>query len=274
MTDLGKNSSRFSLWHRIQRGFYTVNRQVLKRSEKYIPALLPHRDSVLVTALPKSGSTLLSKALIEATGYYPHFYGEEHCFEQDPTLAHLVDAWGLNTVTHQHMRALPKTVERLQTFRIKPVILVRDVFDALVSLKDHLSRESLENPTFTAAPEFLKQSDEAQLDALVDLAAPWYVSFVAGWQRAQIEQHWVTYEAMIADFEAILRDVLRFYGLKPTDQEITNAIAYALGGAETRLNVGRPGRGKEMMNDAQVTRIRALCRHFPDTDFSLVGIDK
>jgi hypothetical protein len=60
---------------------------------------------------------------------------------------------------------------------------VRDIGDALVSLRDHLYYESRTPPVFDAGVSFFERNRSAQLDALVDVVGPWYVGFHAGWAR-------------------------------------------------------------------------------------------
>jgi hypothetical protein len=133
--------------------------------------------------MPKSGSTFLANALSEVTGY-PQvqlcFGYERH--EQDLYLPRLVDACRKDTVTRHHMRATKFNTALLKKFNIKPVILTRNLFDVVPSIRDHLFREGFEKfPCFYCTERFADLSEEKQLDCIIDLALPWYFNFYVSW---------------------------------------------------------------------------------------------
>lgn len=210
----------------------------------------------------------------EATGYLRFFLGDHHLNEQDLYPPKLVDSWSMNIVCHQHTRASRINVERMQEFSIRPVILTRDIFDAAISLHDHLHRESHDNPTFSVPTEFFDLPKEAQIDAIIDLALPWHFQFVAAWQRAEIDKLWLSYEEMVAQPEVTLERLLSFYGLPQDEKAISKAVASAFASGETRLNHGVQHRGRSSMNTEQVARIEAIARHFPGIDFSSIGLNR
>ena len=179
----------------------------------------------------------------------------------------------MNVVAHHHTQATTPNLRLMREFGIRPVILVRNIHDTLASLHDHLNKESRETPTFTAYPSFFSLSPAEQLDCLIDLAAPWFIAFYAGWRYASQEPGsqvlWLSYEQMMASKAQAVRDVLRFHGLKDRESRADGVVArLSTQGDKTRLNVGVSGRGYTRFTDAQRGRVEALFRHFPDVDFS------
>lgn len=87
----------------------------------------------------------------------------------------------MNVVCHPHTRASTVNLARMKEFAIRPVVLTRNIFDAAVSLADHLHRESSNNANFSVPPQLLEMPREAQSDAIIDLALPWHFQFVAAW---------------------------------------------------------------------------------------------
>ncbi len=233
--------------------------------------LFQRAHCVFVTALPKSGSTYLTTLLLGATGFIPYFLGDDHLNEQDLCEQKLIDAWNMNVVAHQHTRATRINLERMHAYRIRPVVLTRDIFDCATSLLDHLHRESRDNPTFSVDDGFLAMPRARQLDAIVDLALPWHVQFVAAWQRADIDRLWVTYRELVSDCEPTVVRVLDFYGLPRDGARVDQALERAQH-TFTRFNVGSTRRGADEFSDEQCERVIALTRHFPDVDFSCVGL--
>ena len=86
---------------------------------------------------------------------------------------------------------------------------------------------------------------------------------------------WITYEEMIADKPAMVAKVLDFNGVKVPAALIPEKIAEIEGDKErTRFNKGQIGRGQDLVDEAQRQRINSLARHFPSTDFGLIGVTR
>jgi hypothetical protein len=133
--------------------------------------------------------------------------------------------------------------------------------------------------TYFDRDEFVSFSDEQKVDLLVEYVLPWYFQFVASWQRAEkeerLEVNWITYEEMIADKPAMVEQVLSFHGVKAPRPLIETKIAEIEGDRDkNRFNKGRVGRGRAIVTDEQHSRITRLARHFPSTDFGLIGVKK
>ena len=106
-------------------------------------------ETLFVAAVPKSASSFLLQALAAVTGYPIRrlTYGSERQ-EQDLYFPRLVDAYGRSTVTRHHTRATGPNLELMKTFRIRPVIVVRNFLDVVPSILDHLYKEGFEKFPF------------------------------------------------------------------------------------------------------------------------------
>lgn len=259
-------------WQRHNRSLRTFNGNVLRWTRKLVPKILPRHETICITAMPKSGSTLLMEAAMRASGYFPHRLSDTLLQEQNLLESRILDSWSFDSISTTHSRATKINLERMIKYRIRPVVLVRNIYDVAVSMRDHVLRESIWNPTFNADPAFPDLSPERQLDAVIDLAVPWNLYFVAEWQRAEIDRLDLCYEDMIANPEQTLQTILDFYGVDKPRMDPATAWGQAADSGVTRKNVGRPGRGAAMFTDAQVQRVRDLAAHFPGTDFSGVGL--
>ncbi len=232
---------------------------------------------IFITCSPKSGSTFLKNVLVGVTKFrdvFSVFAALQNEHELDmPQLARFGD---INTVTQQHARASEANIQLMQAFGIRPVILVRNIFDTTMSLLDFY-RKGFTFSTFFERDEFRTFDEEQQIDLLIEFAIPWYFQFVASWQRAEREKRlevlWLTYEEMIADKAATVERILAFHGISAPRTEIERQIALTEADSDrNRFNKGVAGRGKTGLNDAQRERIRSLARHFPSTDFSVLGL--
>ena len=260
---------------RLERGIKTTTLRSLRANLRAKRLFTKRRNCLFVTCFPKSGSTFLVSALADSTGYMRQFLGYDHLNEQDLYLPNLIDTYNINIVCHQHTRATAPNLELISEFGIRPVVLVRNVFDCLVSLRDHLEQESRQTPVFNATDGFLAKPHDDQFDELIDIALPWYVSFVTSWKMAGTTGSaplWLTYEEMMADKREAVRRVLDFYGLSQFDDGIDAAISRVDKGSDTRFNKGITGRGQEQLSTQQRQRIIDRFRHYPDLDFSSVGI--
>lgn len=259
-------------WQRHERSLKAWNQNVRRWTGWLIPKLFRRRDYIVVAALPKSGSTLLNDALIRLTGHFPHPLCDHHLHAQNVVESRLVDSWGFRSIATHHMIATPLNIDRLKRFGIRPIVLTRDLFDAAISLRDHLEREALHTATFDPPTGYAELSELEKLDVIIDLALPWHLTFIDSWRAADIEHLSIRYEDLIAEPEATLSAVLTHLGRADLIPRVADAWAAASGEGDTRRNVGRVGRGRPEFSTTQIARLEALAARFPRTDFSSVGI--
>jgi len=259
-------------WQRHNRSLRSVNAFILRWTRKLGPMLLRRRETICITAMPKSGSTLLMEAMMRCSGYYPYRLSDTLLLDQNFMESRLIDSRSFKSISTTHTRATKVNLERMRTYHIRPVVLVRDIFDVAVSMRDHIHRESIWNPTFSPDPAFLDMTAERQLDAVIDLAIPWNLFFVAEWQRSGMDVLNLRYEELIGDPVDALQRILDFYGIDKPRMDPATAWAEAADSGRTRRNVGRPGRGADLFSEAQVQKVRDLAAYFPNTDFSSIGL--
>lgn len=263
-----------TLRQRLERTYKTTSIRFLRANLRLKRAFSRRAACLFVTAMPKTASTFLVKSLADVTGYIQFFLGYDHLNEQDLYLPKLIDSYAMNVVCHQHTRATKRNLELIREFRIRPVVLVRDLRDVAVSLHDHLRNDSRLVPIFYAGERYFDLSREAQLDAIVELAVPWLVQFYAGWQEAsrsgEIETLWLDYEEVAREPASAIRRVLSFYRLDRFADRIDAALARGPRSEGLRFNVGVSGRGGEVLTPAQQARIAALTRFYPGVDWGRV----
>jgi tetratricopeptide (TPR) repeat protein len=230
---------------------------------------------LFIACFPKSGSTLLKKVLCEATHFgEAHFVSAFGQNEQEIYLPSLLNGARQDLVIQQHCRATGPNLHLLQAFGIRPIILVRNIFDVLLSLKEFFDGGAFVDTFF---PNYRLLSEEQRYALVVDDHAPWYISFFAGWQRAvangQIDGFWLTYGSFIADPRATIEAILKFQGIEVDSTRVARALEL-LGRkhSDTRFNRGVVGRGSAAFSGAQVEQIRRIAAYHPDVDFSLIGL--
>jgi hypothetical protein len=229
--------------------------------------LTRRRESVFLACMPKSGSTFLKRALLEVTGFSPAYlsYAFERN-EQDLYFPALVD------------RATGPNLKLMHWFGIRPVILVRNLFDTVVSIRDYLFAEGFQKfPSLYVTERMADLSPERQLDLLITHALPWYFNFYVSWfdscRTGSIDAMWLSYDDLIQDWPAGIRTVLEFYGIPASEEHIRTALEHLRSGdpSDIRLNVGVTGRGAGL-SEAQRDRIREQAAFYPWVDFTRIGI--
>jgi tetratricopeptide (TPR) repeat protein len=231
---------------------------------------------LFIACVPKSASTFLKNLLVSLTGYRDLFtvYAAGQS-EQEIYLPTLLDSARLNTVTQQHCRASDASVHLMQAFGIRPVVLVRNIFDSVMSLLDFYNKGAFQTSFFRGDWQAL--DEETKIDLLIENVIPWYFQFVASWdlaeRRKRMEVHWLTYEGLVADKPSNVLRVLEFYGLGAPRRGVEQRIKELESeGRKNRFNKGVTGRGTSDLSDKQKHRIRSLTRFYPSTDFGRIGL--
>jgi len=237
------------------------------------PAVLG--TQLVVVCFPKSGSTFLKSLLCKASGFpeqwFAYTYQEN---EQDLYPPHLLHSARQSAVIQQHCLATAANIHLLQAFGIRPIILVRNIYDVLLSWKEFLDGGAYAHTFYPTYPEL---EDGARLDFVVDTRATWYLNFFAGWQRAarkgEIDAIWLTYEDLTANAREKIDEILRFHGLKVDPQRLARAIEQVTSARHaTRFNKGVIGRGRQAFHSDQQARIARLAEYHRDVNFTLIGL--
>ncbi len=239
---------------------------------------MPRGNHVFLAPMPKSGSTFLSVAAREVTGYewFPMnfaYWQTEHDFY----LPALLRALGRNTVTQQHTKASDTNVELMRIFGIRPVVLARNLFDVVVSYRDHMHKYRVRVPPAYVNERFFDLSQKKQYDLIIDMFMPWYVSFYVSWYDLTLADNvdllWMSYDDILDDPAAAVRKVLLFHNLPAEKEKVVGAIA-GLEKWRVGFNRGVAGRGMEELTEEQRGRIVRLTRNYDWVDFTSVGIGK
>ena len=231
---------------------------------------------LFIACVPKSASTFLKNLLVNLTGYCDLFtvYAAGQS-EHEIYLPTLQEFAHLDTVTQLHCRASDANVHLMQAFGIRPVVLVRNVFDSVMSLLDFYNKGAFQNSYFRADWQTL--DEEVKIDLLIENIIPWYFQFVASWdlveKQNRLEIHWLTYEELVADQVSSALRVLEFYGLGASRRGVEQRIAEIQSEKrKIRFNKGVVGRGSSGLNDRQKEHVRRLTRYYPSTDFGRMGL--
>lgn len=218
------------------------------------------RVKILVACQPKSGSTFLAQSLaalpgLQSVQLVPD-YGRR---EQEICERRLIRYRRLSYVAQHHVRWSVSTDELIRQHGLFVVVLVRNLFDAAISLRDHVRNESEAFPM-----AFLDKSHQALSDSelqamIVRMAMPWYVSFYMSW-RGQADAQLLRYEDLAMDPQAAVRSIARAAGMQPSDAEIEGAVGRC---RRFRFNRGIVGRGTEL-TASERGQVRKMLGFYPE----------
>ena len=229
---------------------------------------------ILIACLPKSGSTYLCMLIGNLPGFsiksYVPDYGRREQEICETVMARQPDA--PHEVAQHHVRCSDHTLNLLQKFGVKPIVLVRNLYDASVSEADHLVNESPVGPTAYFDEHIANLPLQDRINAALDLAAPWAINFYVSWWRARPDAI-VTYEDLILGGPERQTSYLQSIGIDTNLDEVTAAAA-KIKSMQTRFNVGKAGRGSASVDASRRRQVERMSSYYPDVDFSPLGIDR
>jgi hypothetical protein len=226
---------------------------------------------ILLACFPKSGSTFTSSVLSQLDGFrrvsLVPSYGRR---EQELDVRYLYKHRNIDFVAQHHVRYSIYLEEVLQKYNVKPIILVRNLYDSIVSVADHLRNESAIFPMAVISSEHAKLNDAQLYRVISDLVVPWYINFYVGWKTSPIKPLVVKYEDMIGNPEDYFQNIFNAAGINVTSKNLNDCISKAYNG-QTRLNKGVAGRGDSLPSDVK-EQVKRFTAHYPSVDFSDIGI--
>jgi hypothetical protein len=232
------------------------------------------RHRILLACSPKSGSTFLARILSLLPGWTKvplvTGYGRR---EQELSVERLLAAHRAcgNFVAQHHVRYSDVTRRLMERFVLRPVVLVRNIFDTAVSVRDHLCDEFQAISQAYVPEDIRRWDDERAFHFIADMLMPWYFNFFATWADCP-DKLLVRYEEIHADVGAVVRRIGEHYGLGVTDAEAAVAVEEAgRSGEATRKNKAVLGRGEGLPDEVK-RKIMALAGYYEGIDFSVIGL--
>ncbi|MDR3511127.1 MAG: sulfotransferase domain-containing protein [Caulobacteraceae bacterium] len=218
---------------------------------------------ILIACMPKSGSTFLSDVISELPGFRrASLIPVAERREQELDEFCLQQADGSTYVAQHHVRYSSWTADMSRDYRLTPVVLVRSLLDVVVSMRDHVRRESPVLPNFFADERHAALDDAALEQMIARLALPWYLNFYMGWREAP-GALMVSYEALMADPVRVVGDILAHAGVQASADDVRVAVQRVSSIGESRLNVGISGRGSRLRPET-IRAVLELIDFYPE----------
>lgn len=235
------------------------------------------KQHICIACFPKSGSTFLARVLEKALCFKFIHYAYMGDSEHNISESRLIDNLHYNTVTHLHMTATSNNRLMISRYNLKLVVQVRNIFDCLISLRDHIRDQAKVWPMAVVEEEFLSWDERKQFDFLIDNFVPWYIKFYVSWYTVSQSQpvYWLRYEDLMENKYATISNLLIYHKVKFESQKLKAILDSnaKLKKGDFRYNVGISGRGREKLNNTQIERIVKFTKYYPSINFQRIGID-
>lgn len=243
----------------------------------------------LLACMPKSGSTYLSAVIASMPGMrrerlVPAYERREQelcahrIADADRVTDALRQAWRQKRllggrprgyVAQHHVRLSGYTAALIERHGLLPIVLVRDIFDIVPSVHDHLTNSAL-FMSMAFVEDNYKTLEIAQAhNFIADLIIPWYFNFFMSWHRFE-NKIIVNYRDIKDNPEETIESIYRHFGQPVRKADISTALEDSKS-VNTRRNKAVAGRG-ESLSDALKAKIRHYAGYYPDVDFSPMGL--
>jgi hypothetical protein len=213
--------------------------------------------NILFCAQEKSGSHHINLLLSMALGYHSHPIGYNQKGNKIYFPRVLAAKFlGKNTISRCHAPSDLDVTRLIRNLDLKPLVLTRNLLDALVSRCDHIKRTDVGDDikSTTQFRKFYRGDNEYQLDIAIEMFANKFINFFTSWEAYNGELIHITYEEMVEDEIGLVNRVAETLGCEVVGdvEEISSEIKKA-GGAN--FNKGVIGRGRELLNERQKKEI-------------------
>jgi hypothetical protein len=226
---------------------------------------------LLLACMPKSGSTWLATMLACLPGFRPGILVNGYDRrEQELSEVQLLLNRHSNYVAQMHVRYSEPTAQLIRRFSLKPIVLVRNIFDIVPSIRDHWHCESVRGPACYLKNEMTKWSSDRAEEFIVNMGMPWYFNFFLSWTECE-SKLLLTYEEMSQSPHHVLEKICHYYSIFVTPSQIDDAVLAADVSNATRRNKAEVGRGATI-SAAAAQKILEMASYYPGVDFSPIGI--
>jgi len=222
--------------------------------------------------MPKSGSTYLRQIFTQLPGFtgatlVPGYGRREQELSRDLLVEQTARPGSF--VAQIHLRYSSVTADYIAEFGLKPLVLVRNIFDVTVSLIDFL-RDAPVNPVAVVPREFSDWDTDRAAEFITAMYLPWYFNFFLTWQLCD-DKTLVTYEELIADPVATVTRICESLGIDVDAGEVAAAVDSPALVGRTRLNQGVTGRGEPLPESCK-RRIVSMAAFYAGRDLSPIGL--
>lgn len=232
--------------------------------------------TVILFSMPKSASLYLTQLLSSSLEYsnYQIGFNQKSGDIYYPRLISAVIS-SKNTISHCHSYPSRDIIQLIENFNLTPIVLYRNLLDVLISRRDMLIKDKWADEILsdTSIKKFINSDSDYQLHLIIDIFANDYFNFYKGWKENEMKLRllFIRFEDLIEDEVKLVRKVGDYLGKSFNEgniQKVINDIK-SLGGIN--FNKGIIGRGKELLNDSHIKKLKEKAEIFNCYDPKFLG---
>jgi hypothetical protein len=226
-----------------------------------------------VFCMPKSGSSFIKSALqfslqlpfVSLTGFTPpagaSMFGMNPREQEIDDLAVLKAAfqYPAGFVAQHHTRCSPYLGRQMEFFGIRPIVTIRNILDCIVSFDDMMRqwrgnggpKHWMFDPQFALPLDYERRDAEDRYTVLTHSLGIWLINFYLSWRRGArhglVKPIVIRYEEEVLAPDRLLQVLTRNFDFDAAQSARLTAFVASPDKKRARLNVGRKGRGEEML---------------------------
>jgi len=250
--------------------------EVLLRFKRKIKmSLYKSGQKIVIAGTYKTGSTFIEHVInkyLEVEAFEIARRESPSSLDENKLLLHYKNTGA----RHIRLFASQAQMDLMQKYNIQPIISVRNIYDSIVSSRDHIASGNWFAQTGMHIPrEFNTYSIDKQFDILIATLLPSTVNILIPWLDSPKVNHKIlAYEDMVENKISFFKGIFTFYGvhydadkLKFIIELLENESRGA--NSDIRLNKGVSGRGKEQLTREHISKIDKYLDALP-YDFNFI----
>ena len=209
--------------------------------------------------MPKSASTFLATAIASMKGFRRYRLIPDYGAREQELCEIRLSRYNRKTyIAQHHLRCSEWTLKLIEQYRLTPVVIVRDLADTAISLRDHFRREPEgQGPTARLLPHHADLPDDVLDEAIVRLTMPWYINFYVGWRLAG-DVPIYDFAQYTAEPARVVGEILEHANCPQPQQDIESALNKLNKENVAQFNVGVSGRGSQLGNNAKQALLQMI----------------
>ena len=230
------------------------------------------KAKILLASFPKSGSTYITSVIKRHKKFVGVSLVPAHGQrEQELDIRYLSKYKYRSFIARHHIRYSDYLGHLLKDHEVKPIVLVRNIYDCIVSIKDHIRTEGGVCPMAAFHVDHARLTDQRLYEIITDLMVPWYINFYVGWKTSPINPLILTYDSMVNNPRSFFSTIFNKVGITINSDELSSYMAMATS-ENKRFNVGVSGRGQSLPASLKWC-VAKYALYYPSIEFSDIGLD-
>lgn len=229
---------------------------------------------IAVLSMPKSGSSFIQSSIknalrlrfadltsstLDGNSSLLGINGRHQELDEFAIILNSIDSGG-SWVSQTHTPYTPYLGSLLQFYRIKPIVIVRNIFDSIVSMDDMMTARGRPliwrfDPPFALPNHYQSLDISDRLRLLCRHYGHWLVDFNVSWLRARrqekLEALWLRFEDHVTSPHLLAASLIAYFTLDEGEASAVKHYCRSPNKSESRFNIGKIGRGTIIPTDAK-----------------------